>query len=345
MFEQRQKLYRAIEASRSRPLICIGTSQRTGAMGYLSSDIAVELRKQLELLPRNQEIDLLLVSGGGFVSASEKIVGLLREYCRGFSVLLPTTALSEAAVVALCADEIVACRAGALGPVDAMFLNAGEASLRHLGAFLDKQGILPTEKAQFFAAVNKLVEHGDLGTVERAAVNGRTWLMRQLSRKMPAETAQRIIASLTDERTSHSTWIFRSELREMGLPVKHAAARLERLLSAVADSLATEFDEAEAFNPMGEAIKGGDVGKHATPFAAIPVPRPVILEYRTGIVESARIARYETQRSAVYIGDGDIGPRAKPFLIGQRWQDASNSGAEGSAAIIQSGQYEERQNV
>ncbi len=67
-----------------------------------------------------QNIDLLIQSGGGIGTVSEKMVEMIRQYCKQrFRVIVPNLAKSAATMVALGADQIIMGVTSELGPIDA----------------------------------------------------------------------------------------------------------------------------------------------------------------------------------------------------------------------------------
>src|SRR5690606_16186131 len=117
--EERRALYRELEQRRGRPLIAYVTSDRAGPLGMISGDAVREIHFQLEALPSDATgLDLLIVSNGGDPTVAWRIVSLIRERVKQFSVLVPQAAYSAATLIALGADEIVMHPNGNLGPTD-----------------------------------------------------------------------------------------------------------------------------------------------------------------------------------------------------------------------------------
>lgn len=128
---RRIELYKQLEEIRKRPLIVYITSDRQNAGGQISSDTVRELLDQLQELRSDvKALDLLLVSQGGDPTVAWRIVSLIREQVREFSVLVPQAAYSAATLIALGADEIVMHPHGNLGPTDPQIIGARDATTK-----------------------------------------------------------------------------------------------------------------------------------------------------------------------------------------------------------------------
>jgi len=73
----------------------------------------------LESVGETENIDLVIQSGGGAGTVAEKIVEMIRAYCKNrFRVIVPNLAKSAATMIALGADEIIMGVTSELGPID-----------------------------------------------------------------------------------------------------------------------------------------------------------------------------------------------------------------------------------
>ena len=74
----------------------------------------------LESIGDTDNISLLIQSGGGVGTVAEKIVEMIRHYCKEktFTVVVPNVAKSAATMIALGADEIIMGVTSELGPID-----------------------------------------------------------------------------------------------------------------------------------------------------------------------------------------------------------------------------------
>jgi len=115
---ERLAVYRDIEAYRQKPLIVYATSTRPNISAMMASDAVRHLIDQLDAIPDEQEVDVLIHSSGGDALAAWKLMSVLRERLQRVSVLVPYMAFSAATLFALGADEIVMHPHASLGPID-----------------------------------------------------------------------------------------------------------------------------------------------------------------------------------------------------------------------------------
>lgn len=73
---------------------------------------------------KGARIAVLLDSPGGYAKSAFLIARTLRNFCGGFSVIIPDKAKSAATLIAVGADEIVLSEHGELGPLDAQLFEA-----------------------------------------------------------------------------------------------------------------------------------------------------------------------------------------------------------------------------
>lgn len=106
---ERIALIKRIQELRSSYVFCYLTSVREGVPGAIASDQVRVFFEHLLLLPSKpvEKLDVFLVSNGGDSVVPWRLVSLLREYAKSFSVLIPYRAYSAASLLALGADEIV----------------------------------------------------------------------------------------------------------------------------------------------------------------------------------------------------------------------------------------------
>jgi len=82
--------------------------------------IAYRMNGILRKIGKQKHLDVLLESGGGDIDSASKIAKLFKQHSKdeSFSVIVPFYAKSAAALIDLCANEIIMPPSGELGPVD-----------------------------------------------------------------------------------------------------------------------------------------------------------------------------------------------------------------------------------
>jgi hypothetical protein len=114
----RKPLIQQLEKARNSKVITYITSDRTGPNARVAMDIIPIISNQLGLIGKTENIDLFLYSAGGDTLVPWRLVSMIREYCKKFSVLVPYKAHSAATMIALGADEIVMSNLSELSPID-----------------------------------------------------------------------------------------------------------------------------------------------------------------------------------------------------------------------------------
>jgi sulfur relay (sulfurtransferase) DsrC/TusE family protein len=102
------------EKERGRPTLVYWTTP----LARISVGAELPLFDQLQACGKQEAIDLVLFTQGGDTEAPWRIVSLMREFCKEFSVLLPHRALSSGTLIAMGADKIVMTPLSVLGPID-----------------------------------------------------------------------------------------------------------------------------------------------------------------------------------------------------------------------------------
>ncbi len=186
--EGRQSTYKAIEDYRERPLIVYVTSTRPNVSARIAGDSVRELIDQIDLIPDNQRVDILLHSSGGDALAAWKLMSILRERFKNVAVLVPFMAFSAATMFALGADEIVMHPHAALGPIDPQITISipgapqRQFSYEEVGAFLrflgEDAGIREqVHVTRISDALFKVVDPLSIGASKRASeLSPRPWV-------------------------------------------------------------------------------------------------------------------------------------------------------------------------
>lgn len=285
-YAQRVALYKKLERARKRPVISFVTSARRGAGGLMAADSVAEFIAQLQALPRKVEaLDVLLVSNGGDPTVSIRLVSVIRERVKKFSVLVPQAAFSAATLLALGADEIVMHPMGNLGPVDPQIDGGGKPNQKEFGtedlaAFLAfvKEHVGEDGAPNLAAAFTKFCDTVGpiaIGIAARSSQllleAGETLLLSHMQGANEKEQAKKISSSLNKRFRHHGYPVGRKEAREIGLKIVDPTTEVERLMWSIWTDFEAELQVREPFNPVSLIL--------ANPACAAllaPVPQVVI---------------------------------------------------------------------
>lgn len=125
---QRQSLARDIEENVGNQLICYVAGK--GAL--IDRDDTLGFVDLLHNVPRRNNLDLMLHTGGGDIDAAEKLISMVRNVVETgrLRVIVPDFAKSAGTLMALGADRIVMSDTSELGPIDPQVtLNDGHGNL------------------------------------------------------------------------------------------------------------------------------------------------------------------------------------------------------------------------
>jgi hypothetical protein len=232
---QRLKLIQAIEKERESKLITYLTSTRKNQEVQMSMDAIRRVYDHLESGESKDNIDLLLHSHGGEGIVPWRLVTLIRERAKKFSVLVPYRAFSAATLTALGADEIVMHPMGMLGPTDATVANAFNPrdqfnpamrlgiSVEDVTAYIalikEDAGIRhEDELVKAFNRLAKQVHPLALGNVKRSLSQSRMMAKKLLCLHMDVQEKAHDIDEIVDHLTSklyfHGHPINRQEARD-----------------------------------------------------------------------------------------------------------------------------------
>lgn len=272
--ERTELIYQLERLCRSS-VICYLTSDRRPFGAQIALDVLPLFYGHLKQLGRTGKISLFLESNGGVLDAPWPLVGLVREFCDEFEVLVPSRALSAATLIALGADSIVMGPASYLSPVDPHgTIGAGDEkrdfAVEDVVGFIDfarEQVGLRGEEALTSALLQLTheVSPTELGSVHRAY-----HLIRRLAKRLlalhlnPQREEHRIefIAnSLIQGLYSHTHLIYRSEAREalgFGDLIESAAPDVQEAMDTLLEQyreilgLGTQFNPYEHFEAAEE---------------------------------------------------------------------------------------------
>lgn len=191
------------------------------------------------------DVDLFLHSNGGDGTVPWRLVTLIREYSKKFSVLIPFRAFSAATLTALGADEIVIHPMGMLGPTDPTVANDFNPSnpanpqqklgisVEDVTAYINliKEDAGITHEDELVQAFNKLPEQIHplaLGNVKRSLAQSRMMANKLLSLHMDSAKEQHEIQEIVDNLTS--------KLYYHGHPINRIEAKKQVGIKAISKS-------------------------------------------------------------------------------------------------------------
>lgn len=273
-----QPLIQKIETARRSRVVTYVTSDRQGPVNArVAMDVIPVISRQLREIGGAETIDLFLYSVGGDTLVPWRLVSMIREYCRKFSVLVPYKAHSAATMIALGADEIVMSNLSELSPIDpstANVFNPDEPnnpqnkipiSVEDVMAYFDlaknKFGIKNDEElAKIF---NKFVEaNPQIHPLALGNVNRIHNLIRILARRllkshqppMPDGEIDAVVDYFTEKLSSHQYFIGRKEAKEdLGLTsVSYADDALSKDMTDLLDAYRQDMELDTPWNPETE---------------------------------------------------------------------------------------------
>jgi hypothetical protein len=231
---QRQALIRGIERDAGRRLLCYVS----GKTAKIDRDDTAGFMEILHNVGPNQNVDLLLHTGGGDVDAAEKLTLLLQATIGSaeFRVVIPDFAKSAGSLMTLGADVLVMSDSSELGTIDPqVWSDDGRGNdichsvLTYLDAFQTHADALRADPEDPVARLmlNKL----DPTTVrhfEAIRDRARHFAENQMRRK--GRNFSHIASALMDLRRwpSHGQMIGWQDLRELGLPVQYHLPQSEQ---------------------------------------------------------------------------------------------------------------------
>jgi len=276
--QSRLDLIKQIERERQSAVICYITGEGGGFKTQIGEDIIPILFRHLELIGKQDNIDLFLYTRGGDMVAPLKIVKLIRNYCKKFSVLVPYRSHSAGTLVTLGADEIVMHKMGELTPVDPTTAhpfnprdpinpqNVIPISVEDINSYLllakDKGKVKDDQMSEIY---QNLTKHSytdpkhlhplALGNVYRAQRMIRILAEKLLSTHIDIEKGdnKKLTGKIIDEITSdicvHNYPIYRDEAEKLGLKISIPDEKLEKMLWVLYESYAEEMQLDHPFNP------------------------------------------------------------------------------------------------
>ena len=271
MTEKRVELIKEIEKARGSKLLCYVTGDRPGLQTLIADDAVRVLYSNLETLGDCDQLDLFLYSRGGQTLAPYRMVNLIREYCKNFSVLVPYRAHSAATLLCLGANEIVMGRLGELSPVDpsaanpfnpanpANPMNPLPISVEDVTSYfmLAKEKASLTQQdsmAEVFKALTEKVHPLALGNIQRSHSLIRLLAHNLLALHMDPKQKTKIdtiVETLTEKLYTHDYAITRHEAKNtLGLKVVYPEPELDQAMWKLYEQYEKDLAIREPLNPL-----------------------------------------------------------------------------------------------
>ena len=246
----RMRLIEEISEVRESSIICYVSGDRQNISTRIAPDIIPVFYKHLQALPAKDKIDLFLFTKGGDVHTAIRLVELIYEFIKNFSVLIPFKAYSAGTLLALGASEIVMTKMGELSPVDpnitSMFnpqdprnpVAKLPVNVEDVHAFFSVTKDLGIKnEAAMVEILSRLLENVHplaLGSLYRSSSLIRAIAKKLLLNHIDSSQTDRIstiVDNLTRKFYSHSYMISRKEAAEnIKLPVTYCPEELETKL-------------------------------------------------------------------------------------------------------------------
>jgi hypothetical protein len=338
--ESRVELIKAIEKERGTKVLTYITSTRQNLEVQMALDTIRKFYEHLVFIPEEERtkinIDLLIVSNGGDGTVPWRLVTLIREFAKQFTVLIPYRAFSAATLTSLGADKIIMHPMGMLGPTDPTVSNnfnpidpntkqrlgiSVEDVTAYIALIKEEAGI--THEDELVIAFNKLAENVHplaLGNVKRSLAQSRMMAQKLLSLHMSKTKDQHQIEEIVDNLTSklyyHGHPINRKEaLEQIGLKtVEHASPKIEELMWKLFLEYELEIKSEEPFNPLLEFVA-------ANPALAAGANANLRISSKLAFIESSQRTDYTEITHDIFGTKNANGTyQIVPNVIGQGWK-------------------------
>ncbi|MGY3445508.1 SDH family Clp fold serine proteinase [Bradyrhizobium sp. USDA 4473] len=272
----------------------------------MADDILVYLHERLEAgkAKAKKGIDLFIHSNGGSGTVPWRIVNLIREYTKDFSVLVPHHAFSAATLTALGADRVIMHRMGCLGPIDPSVTNYFNPpnphnpsqlipiSVEDVSAYItlikDDIGIRhEDELVEAVKALTDKIHPLALGNVQRSHNQSRMIATKLLRKHVPVESEheiEQLIENLKSNLFFHGHPINREEARvDLKIKAENAPPKLEDLMWSLFLEYSNELKLTVPLNPNHE----WEVGQPPTmPGAPQPLTTSEIMQQLQQLAQS-----------------------------------------------------------
>jgi hypothetical protein len=239
----------------------------------IGDDAVRPMHRLLALTKEMDRIDLLLYTRGGGTTSAYRIVKMIREYCKCFTVLVPFRAHSAGTQICLGADSIVMGKLGELSPVDPTTVNMFNPILNPQGNPADPGNRVPisvedvrsylewardkvgltgkSDRLEVFRVLTNRLEPLALGNVNRVyneiRITTRSLLGLHMNQPSDSEKINKIVQELTEEYT-HEYIITRDRAREMGLKILPPDEQQEETMMSLWEEYEKELKMWEPFD-------------------------------------------------------------------------------------------------
>lgn len=215
----RYRLFQRLEHQRgSRVIALIHREETVSILGfpivrYIDIQDSEEVLRAIRLTPPQLPIDIILHTPGGLVLAAEQIARALRDHPGRVTVFVPHYAMSGGTLIALAADEIVMDEHAVLGPVDPQLGNYPAVSILSV---LDHKPVRRIDDETLILA----------NVAQKAVQQVRAAVVELASRRLPAERAEAMAATLAGGTWTHDYPITVGEARSLGFAVSTEMPRM-----------------------------------------------------------------------------------------------------------------------
>ncbi len=266
----KKELIRQIAEMRNSKVICYIGGDRQNVSIRVAPDIIPVFYKLLENLGQSDKIDLVLFTKGGDVHTALRLVELIYEYTKNFSVIVPYKAYSAGTLICLGASQLIMTKMAELSPVDpnvtSVFNPPDEnnhlikqpINVEDVYSFITiaKEVVgLKTDDAlvKVFTDLTEHIHPLAVGSIYRTHALIRSIARSLLTIHMDSREEYKIseiINSLTEKLHSHSYMITRRQAKEIiKLPVDYCNEDLEKKVWELYQSYETDLMLNEPFMP------------------------------------------------------------------------------------------------
>jgi len=226
-------------------------------------------------------IDLLLYTRGGDMVVPIRIVKLIRNYCKKFSILIPYRCHSAGTLICLGADEIIMTKLAELTPVDPTSAShpfnpkTGNPANPQQQVTLpvsveDVRSYLSFAKEEYQAKPDAIVElYSKMTTQLHPLAMGNVYRVQKMIKIITdrllnmhfnktkktsdvTNTIKRIVKEITEDICVHNYPIYCDEAKSLGLNILQPSKELEKIIWDVFSAYSDEMKLSIPFNPLDE---------------------------------------------------------------------------------------------